>query len=358
MNHPDFHPLRDIPKDFGWQNGDHVVIFGELFSRGYVNGLVEAAQTRGMKVTYSTVGRRDDDDRLRKLNETELAEKAQPLINVPLEAGFDLAPAKSGRTPVDQLANLKLSEWQNAKMNWTEIEESKQAGREDFLKRLDEYVENLLKVVPKDKNVLLVHTMAGGVPRAKIVMPAMNRVFKGHGERYASSEEFWSSDMGRFCASSFMDVTANTFGDFISATKVLRDRQAQAGKKVAYVAYGYHGTEVLSGDGYLWQSYSPYLQGFAKKELENIAKNATKDGVTASVYNAPEILTNSSSIFLGVEVSLYPLLGALVKDGASSRAKEVVAECLKRLRPESGVNEIMKYTRRCAFNKHANKRKP
>ncbi len=80
------------------------------------------------------------------------------------------------------------------------------------------------------------------------------------------------------------------------------------------MAFGYHGTEILIDGRYAWQSYSPYLQGFAKVELENIARKALHEGIQASVYNAPEILTNSSSIFLGVEVALYPLLGAMKKE--------------------------------------------
>ena len=86
---------------------------------------------------------------------------------------------------------------------------------------------------------------------------------------------------------------------------------AKHGGKTAYVAYGYHGTEILIRGEYRWQSYSPYLQGFAKLQLEKIAEDAFKNGTSACVFNAPEILTNSSSIFLGVEVALYPLLGAL-----------------------------------------------
>jgi len=40
----------------------------------------------------------------------ELAGKDQPLINLPLECGFDLAKSKKGNTPCDQLKGLKLSE--------------------------------------------------------------------------------------------------------------------------------------------------------------------------------------------------------------------------------------------------------
>src|SRR5262249_201916 len=96
---------------------------------------------------------------------------------------------------------------------------------------------------------------------------------------------------------------------------------------------------------YHWQSYSPYLQGFAKCELERIATRAFKDGVRASVYNAPEILTNSSSIFLGVEVALYPLLGAFKKEGGSNQmTQNLTKECRQLLKPEHSLDEILDIT--------------
>ena len=101
------------------------------------------------------------------------------------------------------------------------------------------------------------------------------------------------------------------------------------------MAYGYHGTEIFIAGEYHWQSYSPYLQGFAKIELENIARRATEAGVKACVFNAPEILTNSSSIFLGVEVALYPLLGAFRKEAPDHPVTvKLLAECADLLKPE------------------------
>jgi len=342
-----FSPMREIPQTPSWSKTDVVVIFGELFQRGYVNGLVEEAMRHGAKVIYSTVGRRDSDGNLRPLTTEELKEKDQPLINVPLEAGFDLQPSKAGPTPVDQLSGLKLGDWETFRMNWEQIKEARDKGVKDFRLRTQSYLQELSQHIPADANVLFVHTMAGGVPRAKIVMPAMNRVFKGHGDRYASSEEFWKTDIGRFCAESFMEVTAQTLEHLIELSAPIRDRQAKNGKFVHYVAYGYHGTEVLMGDEYRWQSYSPYLQGFAKIALEEVARNATAKKIPTTVFNAPEILTNSSSIFLGVEVSLYPLLGALRKEGSQSTAtKKLLAHCQSLLKPETTIDVIMAYTKR------------
>lgn len=340
-----FKPLRQLRPESGFKPKDVLVIFGEVFARGYVNGLIEEAKRAGIDVIYSTVGRRDADQRLRPLNADELREKDQPLINVPLECGFDLESPAHGRSPVEQLKGLKLSEWNQAELDWDQVAESRRLGRESFRARVREYMSILEKQIPADANILFAHTMAGGIPRAKIIMPVINRVFKGYGDRFASSQEFWEGPLGRLCDQSFMDVTANTFDDLISLSAPLRERARQHGRDVGYVAYGYHGTEILMGSEYKWQSYSPYLQGFAKIELESIALRAGQNGIGASVYNAPEILTNSSSIFLGVEVALYPLLGALAKEGPNHPlTKALTEDCQKLLKPGHTLEEIMALT--------------
>lgn len=343
----EFKPLRDIPARPSYSKKDVLVVFGEVFARGYVNGLIDEAKKIGMTVIYGTVGRRDENDALRPLTAEELAAKDQPLINIPLECGFDLTKSSKGQTPVDQVKGLKLSEWNQAKIDWGQLEESRRKGREDFRKRVASYVQELEKMIPAGANVLFAHTMAGGVPRAKIIMPVMNRVFKGHGERYTSSREFWDGELGRFADQSFMDVTANSLADLIELTDHLRARIKKSGGETSYVAYGYHGTEILMGGKYKWQSYAPYLQGFAKLELERIAKRASESGVRASVYNAPEILTNSSSIFLGVEVALYPLLGAFKKEAPDHPlTKELFKDCDALLKPEHSAEEVLQLTDR------------
>ncbi len=144
---------------------------------------------------------------------------------------------------------------------------------------------------------------------------------------------------------SFMDVSANSLADLIELSAGLRDSVAKNGGQVSYVAYGYHGTEILIAGEYHWQSYSPYLQGFAKIELENIARRATEDGVKASVFNAPEILTNSSSIFLGVEVALYPLLAAFKKEAPDHPVtRKLLAECADLLKPEHSLEALIELT--------------
>ena len=340
-----FQPLRQVNTQSGYGPKDVLVVFGEVFARGYVNGLIDEAKRAGMKVIYGTVGRRENDGALRPLNSEEQAAKDQPLINIPLECGFDLEKSSEGLSPVDQLKGIKLSEWSNAQMDFKQVEESRLKGRESFRTRVRQYMTELSKQIPDGAKVLFAHTMAGGVPRAKIVMPIMNRVFKGHGDRYASSQEFWEGPIGKFTAQSFMDVTANSLADLIELSAEIRTRLSKTGGGASYVAYGYHGTEILMGNEYKWQSYSPYLQGFAKIELENIAQRANRDGVKVCVFNAPEILTNSSSIFLGVEVALYPLLGAFKKEGPNHPlTKRLMKECAVLLKPEHSLDEVLEIT--------------
>lgn len=345
-----FKSLDTIPQEGLFDERDVVVLFGELFQRGYANGVVDAALKKGMSIIYSTVGRRESStNALRPLTDQELSEKSQPIINIPLEAGFDLDPAGDGTTPVDQIKDLKISDWPNAIIDWQKIAASQEAGTKRFRQNVTAFCQKLNELLPKNvRRILFVHTMAGGIPRAKIYMPIMNRVFKGTGDRWVSSESFWQSNLGKLCQRSFSEVTAQSFFHLIDLTQGLRDRLAASGGSVHYVAYGYHGTEVLTGDHYQWQSYSPYLQGWAKIELEDIAEKAWKKGVKATVFNCPEILTNSSSVFQGVELSLYALLEALRREGPHSpKAQSFFTKAQGFLNPGISINDLIAKLNKC-----------
>ncbi|MBX9768912.1 MAG: hypothetical protein K2X47_16685 [Bdellovibrionales bacterium] len=345
-----FFGLKKVPSQAPYGPTDYVVVFGELFGKGYANGFLKAASDLNMKVIGSTVGRREGAGPLRELNPDELASaKAlfpfETLINVPLEAGFDFEPSSSGRTPVNQMEGIKMDAWASIQFNWDEIKESREKGAARFLSMTRKFLAEVEKRVPADCNIIFLHTMAGGIPRARIMMPTMNRIFKGRLDRFVDSRTFWDSPLGRLSEMCFSDVTAGTFQTLIQETAKLRERQKASGKRVQYLAYGYHGTEILIGDAYRWQTYSPYLQGWAKKELEDIAKREQKNGVHAIVYNCPEILTNSSNLFQGVEVPLYPFVMSLVKEAPDHpRTKEVVKVCQDLLKPEFAVKDIAKIT--------------
>ncbi|MGZ5279591.1 MAG: enoyl ACP reductase FabMG family protein [Pseudobdellovibrionaceae bacterium] len=341
-----YHAIRLLKKDSTFKQGDVLVLFGELFSKGYANGLVDEAERRGMKIIRTTVGRREKDGQLRPLNAEEMADIPQPFINVPLEAGFDLELDDQGHSPVDYLKEVKLSEWEAVELNKASLEVSRKKGRERFQKNLRAYLQELETHIPNGANVLFAHLMAGGVPRAKIIMPLMNRAVKGSGDRYLPSEKFTGSSIGQFCLQSFLEVTAETFHLLVNESAALREKIQKSGGKTSYVAYGYHGTEVLMGSNYVWQSYSPYVQGWAKIRLENYSREFSQKGIKTCVYNCPEILTNSSAIFSGVEVALYPLLGALKKDGSDSKKSQAVIDhALSLLKPEVTLDDLLNYTK-------------
>ncbi len=340
-----YNPLRRLPNPAGYAKGDFLVLCGELFGRGYANGIVDEARHRGMTVIGTTVGRRDSDGALRPLTAEELAVAEELLggkiINIPLEAGFDMEPGDSGRSPIEQLKGMKPDDWETARFDWAGVESSRRAGVARFGANLERVAAELEKAIPPGANVIFVHTMAGGIPRARLFMPLLNRVFKGQGERYLPSEAFWNSDLGMLCKVSFDEVTADTFAHLIDATASVRERLSAAGGKVSYVAYGYHGCEVLVNGAYTWQSYTPYLQGWAKMRLEDAASAAWAKGVKASVFNCPEILTNSSALFLGVEISLYPLLGALEREGGGPVTERIGEECRALLREGGSLDALL-----------------
>jgi hypothetical protein len=331
-----YHAMREVPAAAGFKEGDVLFLCGELFGRGYANGIVDEAKKKGMTIIGSTVGRRDSDGTLRALTDEELATAEAALggkiINIPLEAGFDMEPGTDGLAPVDRLKGVKPDEWASVTLDHAEIEVSKERGTQRFRTNLAAVVAELDKMTGNAANLVVVHTMAGGIPRARVFMPILNKLFKGQGDRFLSSEAFWNSDMGQLCATCFNEVTGDTFGYLIEATAQLRERLP-----VRYAAYGYHGCEVLIDGAFTWQSYTPYLQGWAKIRLEEIATKAWNNGIKATVYNCPEILTNSSALFLGVENSLYPLMAALRNEGA----QEIVEECQKLLKEGVTVDDLL-----------------
>jgi hypothetical protein len=130
-----------------------------------------------------------------------------------------------------------------------------------------------------------------------------------------SSQVLLESDLGKLILKNFDEVSANTFQYLIDGSEMIRARVEASGGHVRYSAYGYHGTEILIGDRYEWQTYTNYTQGLAKMRLERIAQSAWSNNIKATVYNCPEIRTNSSDIFAGVELPLIPLLNALKTEG-------------------------------------------
>ena len=341
----EYKAMQQLPDSAGYNAGDVLVLVGELFGRGYANGLVDEAKRLGMTVIGTTVGRRDPDGTLRPLNSDELAESEALLggkiINVPLEAGFDMEPTADQPSVVEQLKKARPDDWNSISFADGFIEQACAAGTARFRSALSQVVKELDGLLPAGANVLFAHTMAGGIPRVRVFMPLLNRVFKGTGDKYLSSGAFWGSQLGRLCDVSFNEVTADTFRYLLEETAALRGNLSAAGGRVCYSAYGYHGTEVLVNGEYRWQSYTPYVQGLAKMRLEDIAVEASRQGVTATVFNCPEIQTNSSALFLGVEISLYPLLTSIRQEAGEQASAALFARCQGMLRDGETVDGLL-----------------
>lgn len=341
----EYRALQQLPDPAGYKTGDVLVLIGELFGRGYTNGLADEARRIGMTIIGTTVGRRESDGALRPLNAEELSTAEALLggaiINIPLEAGFDMESVDGLPSIAEQLKKARPDDFATISFIEGSVEKACAAGAARFRSHLAQLEAELLKRIPTDANIHIAHSMAGGIPRARVFMPLLNRIFKGTGEKFLSSEVFWNSPLGQLCNASFNEVTADTFRYLIEGTAALRERSAVAGTRVCYSAYGYHGTGVLVNGEYRWQSYTPYVQGFAKMRLEEIASEAAANGIPATVYNCPEIQTNSSALFLGVEISLYPLLSAIRLEAGEQIAAPLEARCQAMLKEGETVANLL-----------------
>ncbi|KAJ57095.1 hypothetical protein ACMU_00980 [Actibacterium mucosum KCTC 23349] len=343
MNAPT--PLTTIPAPSSFGKGDVFVLFGELFSRGYATGLIDAAKAAGMTVIGVTVGRRDDNGALRGLTDEELAAAEENLggkiINVPLMAGFDMDAPEGAKTPTDLVGEMSIDSWQEHRLDWDLIDQCRALGTARFTDALAQAVAGMDELIPDGANVFFAHTMAGGIPRAKVFMAIANRIYKGRGARYEPSQALIDSDLGKLILQNFDEVSANTFGHLLTGTKALRERIEATGGQVRYTAYGYHGTRILIDDQYQWQTYTNYTQGYAKKRLEGIAQDAWADGIKATVFNCPEIRTNSSDVFAGIELSLLPLLTALRKEGGGEWVDALWEECQALLNDDVSLQSVL-----------------
>ena len=167
-------PLRQVPQTNIFRKGDVFVLFGELFGRGYANGLVNEARKAGMEIVGITVGRRDENNALRPLNEEELAEAAANLggriINLPLMAGFDLDAPPGEPTPTEMLGKLTLKTWTEDKLDWAHIEKCREVGVKRFKHTVAEVMQRLDAMIPDGLQRLFRphhgrrHTQGEGLP--------------------------------------------------------------------------------------------------------------------------------------------------------------------------------------------------
>lgn len=317
--------LNRLAENNVFRKGDVFVLFGELFGRGYATGLLDEARRVGMEIVGITVGRRDENNVLRPLNAEELSAAEERLggkiINIPLMAGFDLDAPADGPTPTDLLADMTLESWQDDRLDWDYIKQCRELATARFTNSLKQVMAVLDGMIADGRNIFFAHTMAGGIPKAKVFLVIANRIYKGRGARHMSSQALLDSDMGKLILQNFDEVSAITFRHLIEFSTAIRERIEASGGQVRYTAYGYHGTAVLIDGSYRWQTYTNYTQGYAKMRLEGIAQEAWAAGIKATVYNCPEIRTNSSDVFTGIELPLIPLLLALKKENGGQWAE-------------------------------------
>jgi len=337
--------LRQIPQHNIFRKGDVFVLFGELFGRGYANGLVNEARNAGMTIIGITVGCRDENNALRALTDEERAVAEANLggriINQPLMAGFDLDAPSGEPTPTALLGSMTLKSWQQDKLDWQQIDKCHAVGVKRFKDSVAKVMTELDGMITDGSNVFFAHTMAGGIPKVKVFLAIANRIYKGRGERFMSARALLDSDLGKLCLKNFDEVTANTFQYLIEGSAAIRTRIEKTGGQVRYTAYGYHGTEILIDGFYQWQTYTNYTQGNAKMRLEHIAVDAWSQGIKATVFNCPEIRTNSSDIFVGVELSLFPLLKALKQEGGSAWAETQWQACRDTLQVGESLEALL-----------------
>jgi hypothetical protein len=323
--------LDHLPENSVFRKGDVFVLFGELFGRGYATGLIDEARKAGMEIVGITVGRRDENNALRPLDADELAAAEARLggriINLPLMAGFDLDAPAGGPTPTDLLAKMSLESWQHDKLDWDYITQCREIATNRFTETLSQVMSVLDGMIAEGRNVFFAHTMAGGIPKAKVFLAIANRIYKGRAGRHLSSQALVDSDMGKLILQNFDEVSAITFRHLIDFSAAIRARIEASGGQVRYTAYGYHGSAVLIDGTYRWQTYTNYTQGYAKMRLEGIAEDAWAAGIKATVYNCPEIRTNSSDVFTGIELPLIPLLLALKKENGGEWAEAQWQAC-------------------------------
>lgn len=347
--------LRTIPQNNIFRKGDVFVLFGELFSRGYANGLVNEACKAGMTIIGMTLGRRDPNNALRPLTGEELAAAEANLggriINVPLMAGFDLDAPAGEPTPVDLLSAMTIRSWQGDKLDWGHIEKCREAGVKRFKDSVAQAMSDLDGQIKDGSNVFFAHAMAGGIPKVKVFLAIANRVYKGSGDRFLSSRTLLDSDLGKLILQNFDEVTANTFQHLIDGSAAIRARLEKTGGQARYTAYGYHGSEIFIDGKYQWQTYPNYTQGYAKICLEDIAKNAWQRGIKATVFNCPEIRTSSSDVFAGLELSLFPLLTALRKENGSAWAEAQWQACRALLKEGVSLEDVLQKID--AYNKNS-----
>ena len=222
---------------------------------------------------------------------------------------------------------MTLKTWQDDKLDWAHIEKCREVGVKRFKDSVAEVMAQLNGMIPDGRNVFFAHTMAGGIPKVKVFLAIANRIYKGRGERFLSSQTLLDSDLGKLILKNFDEVTANTFQHLIDGSAAIRARMEASAARFATrptvtTAPRFSSTTITSG-----RPTPTTPRGWPRCGWSALPRRRGSKGIKATVYNCPEIRTNSSDIFAGVELSLFLLLKALKKEDGGAWAEAQWQAC-------------------------------
>lgn len=295
-----------------------VVLIGEYLKDGYLKGVRDFCKRHNWQIFFSTIGRRErvaDDSlfatgQLRAPAPQELDSEVEKdnLINLPLEAGFDLVSLSDGRKLSDLLN--KCSEFRKFEISQNDLEEFRSASEVQFKKRLDEFCVQLAPRLEKFDYVLYVHAMAGGTIRHPLALEGLAELLKGT----LNLHDYFKTGLGRAANANINEVSSQTFNYLIDAIKT-NAAMKNLKNEFRIAGYGYHGTKIEIAGAYKWMSLPPYFPAPAKVNLEKISEKNFASGVSCTVFNSPEVVTASSRHFPGISLSSIAFLGSLSKGG-------------------------------------------
>ena len=220
-------------------------------------------------------------------------------------------------TPTEQLGRLTLKTWTEDKLDWAQIEQCRAVGVKRFTDSLAQVMARLDGLILPGECAVR-PPPAGGIPKAKVFLAIANRVYKGRGERFMSSQTLLDSDLGKLILMNFDEVSANTFGHLIEGQRggSAHGSRARAGR-CATPPTATTGTEILIGVPPPGRP-TPVTQGFARMRLgasrRPVDEGREGDGLQLPNSPTPRHLCRG-------QLPLVPLLQALHREGGGAWAQ-------------------------------------
>ncbi|UUZ48044.1 hypothetical protein LP420_34455 [Massilia sp. B-10] len=187
----EFTSLRHIPSAQLFKKGDVFVLFGELFGRGYVNGLIDEARPC-MTIVGITVGRHGKKQcaaRTERRRTGRSGRKTRRQDHQRPDDGWlrPRRPGKQSKTRPKCCPVLPSRPGKKTSSTGPRSKPARAIGVRRFTESAAEVMGQIDKLIPDGANVFFAHTMAGGIPKIKAFLAIANRIYKGRGERFMSS---------------------------------------------------------------------------------------------------------------------------------------------------------------------------